>query len=165
MIKPPEKPVSRDFDKARDWVSQQESLLTHSQLHAFDKLKKAQKAERKGLQQKLDTYRLELERKAQQRRAITELAYHPPAKTKDPDLTRLIRKTLSTEKKLATLNQEHEQQCHTALKAFEEQRVSMKSKTSERMKDSWKRAVEKAIDQETDLERGNRLAQDFEKAR
>lgn len=165
MIKPPEHPVGPDFDKARDWIAQQESQLTEKQQQDYDKLKQKQEKQRKEQQQKLDSYRRELEEKARQRKAITELVYHPPVKSADSNVKRLVTKALAAEKDLSNLEHVQKNARITALKTYEQQRNQDKQKTSKDFKESWKNAVEKVARQESTRNRERGLSRDFNKSR
>lgn len=140
---------------ARDWVGQQEKLLTDAQKRDYDKLKQQQDKERQQQQQKLDQYRKDLNQAAKQRKAISELVYHPPSQMKDSKTKEIIASVTAAEKELAKLFELHKEQKVNALKAFEQDRHREAERvkgaiemTSKDFNESWKRAVEKTTDRE-----------------
>ena len=168
MTKPPKHAVGPDFDKARDWMDQQEGLLTREQRHDYDKLKERQKKEQKAHQNKVNEYHKALEQKARHSRNIAELVYHPPKK-QTSDVNKLLYQTKQAEKNLADLRQKHMQQRITTLESFEKQRERSgqeqeKNQTQEQFKSSWIKTVEKVARQQNYRERAPNMAKDLRKA-
>jgi hypothetical protein len=165
MIKQPDHPVGQDFDKARDWMVQQERQLTKDQQRDYNKLKQSQKKERVELQQKRETFRRELEDRAKQKKAKAELAYNPPFKTADPHVRKLARDAIAADKKIEQLYRQHKDDRTAALEKFEQQREKQKEKTGQGHDKTWLQAFEKATRQENDRNRDRELSKDFDKSR
>lgn len=142
MIKPPERPVGPDFDKARDWAGQQERLMTEAQRRDYDKLKQQQARERLEKQQELDKFRKELEKSARQRQTITELVYNPPVKMADPHVKQVIANVFAAEKDLSKLDDLHKDQRIKKLEVFEQQRSQSKEKASKNLNAAFSKAAQ-----------------------
>lgn len=163
MIKPPEHSAGKDFDKARDWIGQQERQLTDAQQRDYDQLKQRQDKERQKQQQRLDAIRRELEDKAKQRKLKADLTLDPPVRTNDPHVRRLAKNAVAAQKGVEDLARVHNDQKVKALEAFERQREHGKEKSKD-FKNSWTKAVEKAAKQ-TGHTNQRDLSKDFDNSR
>jgi len=166
MIKQPDRPLGPDFDKARDWVAQQERQLTDRQRKDYDKLKQQQNQQRLEQQQKLDRARRELENTRKRKQAKPELALNPPGIVPDRTTNRLARDALAAQNGLASLDRRQADERIKKLKEFEQQRAQDR-KTGQKLESSWERAVGKAARQEADrgLEQSRNLTKQFDRSR
>jgi hypothetical protein len=158
----PQHPLGPAFQKAREWPLAQQRLLTARQREVFAALKHRQTRERDLKEKRFEALRTELREREKNRKAKAELAFKPPARVFDPEMRRLARRAIASEKRLERLDVRHQAEAIKMLQKFELERAK---DNANNLGNAWLKAVNRAATHEAARRQEKVKSKDFDRSR